>query len=116
MVIRAMSPVAPPHRSLHAWRAASLWAVLLGGVTCGRAIGQRVDRFDAAETFQTIDHFAAHDSWTGQAYGAWAPARRELMADALFDREAGIGLSGWYFRLAAGTDTAIASQTYYFGH
>ncbi len=103
-----MSPVGPTPWSLHAWVAASLWAVLLGG----RAVGQRVDRFDAAETFQTIDHFAAHDSWTGQAYGAWAPARRELMADALFDREAGIGLSGWYFHLGAGTDTAIASQSY----
>ena len=76
------------------------------------AEAQRTDQFDASVTFQTIDHFAAHDSWTGQAYGAWSEPRRAAIADALFDRESGIGLSGWYFHLGAGADPTIAAKSY----
>jgi autotransporter-associated beta strand protein len=76
------------------------------------ARGQRNDQFDAAVTFQMIDHFAAHDSWTGQVYGAWSPARRAAISDALFDPETGIGLSGWYYHLGAGTDATIAAKSY----
>ena len=78
----------------------------------GPALGQRSDQFDAGVTYQTIDHFAAHDSWTGQVYGAWSPARRAAISDALFDRESGIGLSGWYYHLGAGTDATIAARSY----
>lgn len=98
-----------------AWRVRSallVSAAMALGAPAKLVHGQRLDRFDAGITFQTIDHFAAHDSWTGQAYGAWEPARRELIADALFDRDNGIGLSGWYFHLAAGVDASIASKNY----
>jgi autotransporter-associated beta strand protein len=90
-------------------------AVIATAVACllsGPALGQRSDQFNAGVTYQTIDHFAAHDSWTGQVYGAWSPARRAAISDALFDRESGIGLSGWYYHLGAGTDATIAARSY----
>ena len=73
---------------------------------------QRIDTFDAGQTFQTIDHFGAHDSWTGQVYGSWSEANRQAISAALFSRENGIGLSGWYYNLAAGVDAGIASRNY----
>jgi len=76
------------------------------------AFAQRTDTFNAAQTFQTIDHFGSHDSWTGQVYGGWAPENRQAITDALFSTETGIGLSGWYYNLAAGVDPSIASRNY----
>jgi autotransporter-associated beta strand protein len=76
------------------------------------ALAQRADTFNASSTYQTIDHFGAHDSWTGQAYGAWSTNQRNTMSDALFSQSTGIGLSGWYVHLGAGVDSAISSQSY----
>lgn len=53
------------------------------------------------ETHQTIDSFGASDAWSANPVGL-RPRQRELIAELLFDREKGIGLSGWRFNLGAG--------------
>jgi O-glycosyl hydrolase len=60
-------------------------------------------RVDVAKRFQTIDHFGASDCWTTKILGSWSPAARERVADLLFSREKGIGLSLWRFNIGAGS-------------
>ncbi len=53
---------------------------------------------------QTIDNFAASDSWTVEPLIRWPEARRKEIARLLFDRQTGIGLSGWRHNLGGGID------------
>lgn len=53
-------------------------------------------------THQTIDNFAASDSWTVEPLIRWPEWQREQIATLLFDREKGIGLSGWRHNLGGG--------------
>lgn len=61
-----------------------------------------VHTIDPSTTFQTIDHFGASDCWTMGILGQWSEERRERVAELLFSRESGIGLSLWRFNLGAG--------------
>lgn len=57
---------------------------------------------DPSETKQVIDGFGASDGWTFQRLGDWSEAARRRVADLLFSREKGIGLSVWRFDTGAG--------------
>lgn len=64
--------------------------------------GARIVRVDGAARFQTMDNFAASDCWSMQKIGAWSLENRNRVADLLFSREKGIGLSAWRFNIGAG--------------
>lgn len=51
---------------------------------------------------QTIDNFAASDSWTIEPLYRWPEAKRKRIAELLFDQHKGAGLSGWRFNLGGG--------------
>jgi O-glycosyl hydrolase len=51
---------------------------------------------------QTIDNFAASDSWTVEPLIHWPESKRKEIARLLFDRTRGIGLSGWRHNLGGG--------------
>lgn len=53
-------------------------------------------------TRQTIDNFAASDSWTVEPLIGWPETRRKEISRLLFDRDRGIGLSGWRTNLGGG--------------
>ena len=57
---------------------------------------------DAGQTYQTIDNFAASDCWSMQKIGAWVTPQKERIADLLFSKEKGIGLSAWRFNIGGG--------------
>ncbi len=61
-----------------------------------------IHEVDVARRHQTIDHFGASDCWTTRILGKWSVKNRERVADLLFSREKGIGLSLWRFNLGAG--------------
>jgi len=69
-----------------------------------------VHRVDVARRFQTIDHFGASDCWTTKILGSWSDAARTRVADLLFSRETGIGLSNWRFNLGAGLQPERISE------
>jgi O-glycosyl hydrolase len=56
---------------------------------------------------QVIDNFGASDCWSIQKIGSWPEAQKEQLAQLLFSKEAGIGLSCWRFNLGAGPDPTI---------
>ncbi|MBF9252850.1 xylanase [Pontibacter sp. 172403-2] len=65
---------------------------------------------DIAQTFQTIDNFAASDAWACQFVGNWPDEKRNAIADLLFSTDTsasgqpkGIGLSLWRFNIGAGS-------------
>ena len=51
---------------------------------------------------QTIDNFAASDSWTVEPLIKWSAKDRQKIADLLFDPKKGIALSGWRFNIGGG--------------
>jgi len=57
---------------------------------------------DLAEKYQTMDNFGASDCWSMQKIGAWVAPQKERVADLLFSKEKGIGLSSWRFNIGAG--------------
>jgi O-glycosyl hydrolase len=82
-----------------------LAAFLLASGGVGAQEEASIHRVDVARRFQTIDHFGASDCWTTKILGAWSEAAKARVADLLFSREAGIGLSCWRFNLGAGRQT-----------
>lgn len=66
---------------------------------------------DASVKYQTIDNFGASDAWSMDPLGKhWTEDNKARVADLLFSREKGIGLSAWRFNIGAGsteTDQAI---------
>lgn len=53
--------------------------------------------------YQRIEHFGASGTWTMDPIGKeWSEANKNLLADLLFSREKGIGLSLWRFNIGAG--------------
>lgn len=58
-------------------------------------------RVDANTMFQKIDSFGASDAWSMQKIGL-LPSLRQRIAKLLFDKNVGIGLSGWRYNLGAG--------------
>ncbi|MEK3761970.1 glycoside hydrolase [Paenibacillus sp. FSL P4-0338] len=61
--------------------------------------------------YQTIDNFGASDAWSMDPLGKeWTEENKNKVADLLFSRSRGIGLSAWRFNIGAGsaeTDQAI---------
>jgi O-glycosyl hydrolase len=65
---------------------------------------------DTSQTRQTIRGFGASDAWSIQFVGQWPLAKREAIADLLFEtgldgykNPRGIGLSAWRFNVGAGS-------------
>jgi O-glycosyl hydrolase len=69
---------------------------------------------DLTRTFQRIDNFGASDAWSMDPIGKhWTEANKTRVADLLFSRDKGIGLSAWRFNIGAGsteTDQAIIAN------
>ncbi|MBB3112510.1 O-glycosyl hydrolase [Paenibacillus phyllosphaerae] len=69
---------------------------------------------DASQKFQVIDNFGASDAWSMEQLGKhWTEANKERVADLLFSRDKGIGLSAWRFNIGAGsteTDQTIITN------
>ena len=56
-----------------------------------------------AQPKQTIDNFGASDAWSMNPIGKeWSEDEKNRIADLLFDKEKGIGLSLWRFNIGAG--------------
>jgi len=53
-------------------------------------------------TRQTIENFGASDSWTVEPLYRWPERTRQKVADLLFDRKVGAGLSAWRFNIGGG--------------
>lgn len=59
---------------------------------------------DPGQRYQTIDNFGASGAWSCDPIGSeWTLANKERLADLLFSRERGIGLSLWRFNIGAGS-------------
>ena len=56
-----------------------------------------------AQQRQAIDNFGASDAWSMNPIGKeWSDDEKNRIADLLFDKEKGIGLSLWRFNIGAG--------------
>ena len=64
----------------------------------------RQNTVDLSVEYQTIDNFGASDCWSMQKIGAWSQQNKDRIADLLFSRTEGIGLSLWRFNLGAGVN------------
>lgn len=60
------------------------------------------DVIDPTITYQTIDNFGASDAWSMQFVGKWKDENRNKVAELLFSKDKGIGLSCWRFNLGGG--------------
>jgi O-glycosyl hydrolase len=87
-----------------AWIPRCVAALLLfsGAVRAAAEEPARRVKVDLRRGFQAMDNFGASDCWSMQMLGAWSLENRERVADLLFSREKGIGLSCWRFNLGAG--------------
>ena len=56
---------------------------------------------------QVIENFGASDCWSMQKLGPWSLKSRERIADLLFSREKGAGLSCWRFNIGGGINPQI---------
>ncbi|MBW5447743.1 hypothetical protein GE107_16940 [Cohnella sp. CFH 77786] len=69
---------------------------------------------DASVKYQKIDNFGASDAWSMDPLGKyWTEENKSRVADLLFSRDKGIGLSAWRFNIGAGsteTDQAIITN------
>lgn len=69
---------------------------------------------DASVKYQKIDNFGASDAWSMEQLGTnWTDENKARVADLLFSRDKGIGLSSWRFNIGAGsteTDEAIITN------
>ncbi|WP_419872486.1 glycoside hydrolase [Candidatus Pristimantibacillus sp. PTI5] len=60
---------------------------------------------DESVRYQTIDNFGASDAWSMDPLGKhWTEENKNRVADLLFSREKGIGLSAWRFNIGAGSN------------
>lgn len=73
-----------------------------------------VVKVDASATFQKIDNFGASDAWSMEQLGKnWTEDNKSRVADLLFSRDKGIGLTAWRFNIGAGsteTDKTIITD------
>jgi O-glycosyl hydrolase len=77
-------------------------ALLLGTILASAGMGDVTATIDPATRFQTIDNFGASGAWTLQSLGGWSEAGKRKIADLLFSRTSGIGLSCWRFNVGGG--------------
>lgn len=76
---------------------------LLSCLVCSHsAIGQVEYTLETDRKHQVIDHFGANDAWSFQKIGAWSEASKNRIADLLYSKEKGIGLSFCRFYVGAG--------------
>ena len=60
---------------------------------------------DIGKRFQTMAGFGASDAWYAHYVGLfWPPAQREAIAQLLFNRTGGIGLSMWRYNIGSGSE------------
>ena len=60
---------------------------------------------DFNKKYQEIDNFGASGSWSIDEIGEeWSQENRKKIADLLFSKEKGIGLSAWRFHIGAGSE------------
>ncbi len=71
------------------------------------AVPAHTDRIDASVEYQVIENFGASDCWSMQKLGGWSLKNRERVADLLFSREKGAGLSCWRFNVGGGINPRI---------
>lgn len=65
-------------------------------------------QLNTKETFQTIESFGASGAWWSQDVGGWqekenGQAKRDRIAELLFDQKKGIGLSSYRYNLGSGS-------------
>ena len=78
-------------------------ATWLSTVLAAAVVAEHRDVVALDARHQVLENFGASDCWTMQKVGAgWSEAGKTRLADLLFDRERGIGLSCWRFNLGAG--------------
>jgi len=59
---------------------------------------------DGGTCYQRMDNFGASDAWSMEPLGRyWSEENKVRLADLLFSREKGIGLSAWRFNIGAGS-------------
>lgn len=83
--------------------------VMVLTMATGTASGaEHQDRIDLGVEHQTIDNFAASDCWVIQLLDDWPMEQKERLAELLFSRETGLGLSCWRFTLGGGVNDRIS--------
>lgn len=68
------------------------------------------DRILADAEHQVIENFGASDCWSMQMAGGWSDPNRNRVADLLFSRDNGIGLSCWRFNIGGGINPQITDR------
>lgn len=65
---------------------------------------ESVARYEVTDRMQqTIDGFGASDAWSMWQIGEWDDSLQVKVADWLFSKDKGIGLSVWRFNAGAGS-------------
>lgn len=67
------------------------------------------DTIDLDREHQVIDNFGSSDAWSIQELAKWSIENRNKVADLLFSRERGIGLSCWRFNIGGGINPEITN-------
>jgi O-glycosyl hydrolase len=67
-------------------------------------------QIDAGAERQTIEGFGAAGAWWAQDVGGWEDNERTLVADLLFDREKGAGLSFYRYNIGGGDGENIQDE------
>jgi O-glycosyl hydrolase len=65
-------------------------------------------RIDPQTEYQTIEGFGAAGAWWAQDTGGWEDEKRNLVADLLFDRAHGAGMSIYRYNIGGGNGENIA--------
>lgn len=82
-----------------------LIVILLAIKVCAQIISIDVN---LSRKYQIIDNFSASDCWWAHIIGnKWSESNKDSIADLLFSKTKGIGLSAWRFNLGAGLDASI---------
>lgn len=77
----------------------------LAGISMAQEVQTvRTVTIDLSKEYQEIDNFGASDCWSMQKIGAWSEENKTLIADLLFSKEKGIGLTCWRFNLGGGVN------------
>ncbi|HEY6290780.1 MAG TPA: glycoside hydrolase [Terriglobia bacterium] len=96
-------------------RRAALGAIVFGTLAGaldtwgGVSLSQHRDTILLDSEYQVIENFGASDCWSMQKIGGWSLPNRERVADLLFSRTRGIGLSCWRFNFGGGINPQITN-------
>ena len=80
-----------------------------GAVLPGVSAEPGPDTIELDQEHQVIENFGASDAWSMQKLGTWSLHNRNRVADLLFSRTSGIGLSCWRFNIGGGIDPQITN-------